>query len=880
MLGFTPQMVHLSDMNVVKVVYGEVMTQEELLQIMVRARRENATSLDLSGGKLTSLPDSIRQLTNLRILDLRNNQLKRLSEAVGQLTNLQELYLYDNQLTNLPVAIGQLQNLQILGLSDNRLIGLPTSIGQLANLKILFLSGNNLTRLPPFMGRLLNLVRLSLSENSLIELPVEIGQLVNLQRLDASFNQLIRLPESIGRITNLQFLDLSNNQLTLLPQAIDQLTHLQEINTSGNPLQGMLSKNAEPRILLTQQPKKLVSRMPPTREQSAAASLNEVKIIVLGQVNTGKTSLVKRLIHNQFTLNESATDGVSIEKWPIDFATVATNDPQQRERGCFHVWDFSGQESIHAVHQLCFTEQSLYLLVVDNNKSEEENRIEYWLQLIASCAKNSPIFIVGNKQDQASLNINYSNYQQKYVNLKGFFSVSCRDTKGVADLNRHILKEALILPSVRANLPPEWLTLKTKLENLNKGYITYAEYSQFCTECYVVAGSAQQDLLALLHNLGTILVFYRDQPLDDTAIFNPAWIMHGIYRIFNDHFLVSECKGILTEHMLTRILTPFQSNKREFTYTPTKHRFILETMVKLELCCQLSDQRSFLIPALLPPEELPAAQPDRWQGALQFRYCYAVFPHGLLWRLMVRCGELIDHDFYWRNGVILKSKDNQALIKSDRQEKTISLYISGLSHTRRDLLLMLRHEFAEIHQIFGIFEVDICVPLPDSPSVVIDYQQLLDSRAAGVEVIMPPGLRQQVNVCALLDTIDLPDVMAQQTVDGHGQTAQQVVTSIQKNGVIDHPDELFRGQLAAETNDFFVGQNSSYPAVSKEQLEEVHDIARRLVQGDLVDGEVDLLSAHLREPLADAIHHLLSLPAALPERANFQSVMIDDPFLD
>ncbi len=872
-------MVHFSDMNVVKVVYGEVMTQEELLQVIVRARRENTVSLDLSGSKLTSLPDSIRQLSNLRILDLRNNQLKRLSDAVGQLTNLQELYLYDNQLTNLPETIGQLQNLQILGLSDNQLINLPASIGQLADLKILFLSGNSLTRLPPFIGQLLSLVRLSLSENSLIELPIEIGQLVNLQRLDVGSNKLRSLPESIGQITNLQFLDLSNNQLTLLPQAIDQIINLQSLNTSGNPLHHIPPKSSESRILLNQQSKSPVLRMPLARDQSAVSSLNEVKIIVVGQTNTGKTSLVKRLIHNQFALNESSTDGVSIEKWPVDFATIANTDPPERNnRGCLHVWDFGGQESIHTVHQLCLTEHSLYLLVVDNSKSEAENCIEYWLQLIASCAKSSPVFIVGNKQDQASLDISYSNYRQKYVNLKDFFSVSCRDAQGITDLNQHILKEAMILQSLKASYPSKWLAVKTKLENLNKGYITYAEYSQLCVESQVVAESAQQDLLTLLHNLGIVLVFYQDQLLDDTAIFNPAWIMHGIYRIFNDHFLISECKGILTEHMLNRILTPFQSNKREFTYTPEKHRFILETMVKLELCCRMKDRRSFLIPALLPHEELPEAQLDRWRGALQFRYCYGVFPHGLLWRLMVRCSELIDDNFYWRNGVILKSKDNRALIKCDQQEKTISLYISGSPDTRRDLLLILRHEFAAIHQILGGFEVDAGVPLPDSPSIVISYQQLLESRAAGIEAMVPPGLRQKINVCDLLNTVDLPNKMGQEIFNG--QTVQQVVTSIQENRVTDRHDELISVPLAAENNDFFVGKNSSYPSVSKEQLQEVHDIAWRLVQGDLVDGEVDLLSAHLREPLADAIHHLLSLPAAIPERADFRSVMIDDPFLD
>ncbi len=841
LLGFMPQPVHFSEMSVVKVVYGEVMTEEELLRVIARAKRENSTSLDLSGNQLTSLPESIGALSNLRVLDLRNNRLKRLSAAIGQLTNLQELYLYDNQLTNLPAAIGQLTNLVILGLSDNQLIGLPDSLGQLQNLEILFLSGNNLARLSPLVGQLSSLIRLSLSENSLVELPSEIGKLVNLQRLDILSNKLTKLPESIA-----------------------QLPHLQKVDTSGNPIQNVpvrIPKSSGKVTLEQQIPRPL-----------AASALNTAKIIVVGQGNTGKTSLVKRLIHNQFALNETPTDGVSIEKWNVDFSTVVNNSEQEKNLGYFNVWDFGGRENMHSTHQLCMTERSLYLLVVNNNESDNHNLIEYWLQLISSRAKNSPVFIIGNKNDQASLDASYHDYRLKYDNIKGIFSVSCLDANGIPELSYDILKEVLSFQHLRTSFSQDWSAVKTKLENLNKGYITYAEYCQICGECNITSASVQQDLLELLRDLGTISVFYRDQPLSDTPVFNPAWIMYGIYKILNDHFLLSECKGILNEHMLTRILTTFQCNKREFTYTSEKHRLILKTMVKLELCCKMNDQRSFLVPFLLPKEELVEAQLDRWSGTLQFQYHYSISPHSIIAYLMVRCGGLINKNLYWYHGVILESNDNYALVKSDPKEKKIFIYVAGSPSTRRDFLLMLRHEFSAIHQIFGDFAVDAYVPLPDFPAIAISYQQLLDSQAEGVEVIVPQGLRQKVNVREILDTVDVPaDLVHQFTVNGNAQTAQQVVTSIQTNGAV--RSEYVPSHL-------FAGYQNLYPAVTNPQLQEVHEIALRLVQGDLVDGEVDLLSSHLRAPLADAIQHLLGIPVLASERPGFQSIMIDDPFLE
>ena len=869
-------------------VYGEVMTEEEVLQVIVQARRESATILDLSGQGLTSLPSTIGQLTDLRILDLRNNSLKRLSEAIGQLSGLEELYLYENQLTSLPESIGQLQSLAILGLSDNQLINLPLEIERLKSLKILFLSGNNLTRFPPSIGKLVNLVRLGLSENSLTDIPPEIGQLANLQRLDIVSNKLTSLPESIGQLTSLRFLHLDNNQLTSLPRSIKQLTSLQEINTVGNPLQNVrLPLSSNQKIPVQQE----ITRI--NKPVGSALKLNEVKMVLLGQPKTGKTSILKRLVYDQFTLNESSPDGLSIEKWHLDFSAPVDSVDHSEDLACLNIWDFGGLESLHTAHQTFMTKRSLYLLVIDNNATEEQNRIEYWLQVISSFAKDSPVLIVGNKNDQAPLEKSYYQYQQKYPNIKGFISVSCQDASGINDLRQHILQE--LFNQQQASFSPDWLAVKTNLENLNKGYITYAEYCQVCRDCNVVAASEQQTLVELLHDLGVILSFHQNQLLSDVPVMNTGWIMHGIYKILNDHFLVSECKGMLAERMLTRILTTFQSNKREFTYTPAKHRFVLEMMMKLELCCEMTDQRSFLIPDLLPKEELPIANLEQWSGSLQFQYRYPVFPHNIISRLMVRCSKLIDGSCYWRYGVILKSSDslNRALIKSDRVEKTISIYVTGAPNGRRSFLEKIRQQMTEIHQIFRAFDVDAYVPQPDFPAALVSYQQLIDSQAEGVDVIVPQGLRQKVNVSELLNTIDVIPVSPslprspQIVANGNGRAPLPAVIDHLSNQA-SAPVEVMRRLPTAAPKNPFADYQHYYPAVTDQQLREVQGIALRLVKGDAVDDEVDLLSDHLRAPLADAIQHLLGLPAPVPERVDFppapekstfQAAVIEDPFL-
>jgi internalin A len=198
------------------------------------ARLEGSDTLDLSENRLTALPSSIGNLTNLIRLDLKVNQLKKSPSSIGNLTKLTHLDLYDNQLKELPTQIGNLTNLTYLGLARNQLKELPSSIGNLTNLTYLDLYDNQLKELPSFIGNLTNLTELNLDGNQLKELPSSIGNLTNLNRLNLGENQFKELPSSIGNLTNLTYLYLCSNQLKELPSSIGNLTNLTEIDLRKN----------------------------------------------------------------------------------------------------------------------------------------------------------------------------------------------------------------------------------------------------------------------------------------------------------------------------------------------------------------------------------------------------------------------------------------------------------------------------------------------------------------------------------------------------------------------------------------------------------------------------------------------------------------------
>jgi hypothetical protein len=147
----------------------------DLQDLIEAAGRDGASSLNLNGRALESLPESLRSLTALSQLDVNVNRLTVLPGWLGGLTGLTSLGLSGNQLTALPHRLGNLTGLTELFVGGNQLSGLPESLGNLTALRRLDLSGNRLTTLPDWLGNLTGLTRLDLTGNSLTTLPERLG---------------------------------------------------------------------------------------------------------------------------------------------------------------------------------------------------------------------------------------------------------------------------------------------------------------------------------------------------------------------------------------------------------------------------------------------------------------------------------------------------------------------------------------------------------------------------------------------------------------------------------------------------------------------------------------------------------------------------------
>ncbi len=472
--------------------------------------------------------------------------------------------------------------------------------------------------------------------------------------------------------------------------------------------------------------------------------LNEAKLILVGEGAVGKTSLVNRLISNNFDEKEIKTEGINRNLWRLPLGEIEHDGRIFNDIVRVNVWDFGGQEIMHSTHQFFLTKRSVYILVLDARRGEQESRLEYWLKLIHSFGGNSPIIITINKSDENSLDLNHPFLKSKYPQIQVFCTISCKTGNGISELKKEITAQVSSLKDVKIPLPQTWFELKDGLEALENNYINYTHYEQLCNEYKITELDSQKTLLSLLHDLGIVLSFQDDDRFDrlkETSVLNPAWVTKGVYKIINNNTLFQN-KGKLQLSDLSDIL-----DKQSYP-TKKEHQFIIDMMQKFELCFSFDDEKHcYLIPELLQKSE-----PDlNWEteNSLAFQYHYDVLPHSVISRFIVRMNQYISKQTYWRTGVVLayQNDSNKALIKADIEDKKIYISVNGAASTRREFLAIIRRDFEHINSTIKGLKVEEKIPYK---TALIDYQHLLRLEKLGEEYTIPESLEERVLIKTLL----------------------------------------------------------------------------------------------------------------------------------
>ncbi len=563
-------------------------------------------------------------------------------------------------------------------------------------------------------------------------LPEILYGLEELNRLAIHSSQIQNIPHGISGLRNLnQFHLVSNKNLDSLPAEILDLNLGFTKYKDSDGIFIYDDKLESPPIEIIHRGFIAVSAYFSSIKDKKVL-LNELKLILVGEGASGKTSLVKRLLGDEFDINEPQTHGILMKQW-----NISINDHEI----CVNIWDFGGQEIMHSTHQFFLTKRSIYLLVLDCRKDE---KTEDWLKLIRSFGEDSPILLVINKTDEnPGFDLDHNYLKAKYPNIKEFHKISCLTNYGISDLTSSIKKEVSKNEFLRIKWSEKWLSVKKELEKTNYQFINENSFHELCNRNGIDSLNEIHTIIDLLNDLG-VIVHFNDFQLRDTFVIDPIWITTAVYKIINSKIL-SDNDGVLKLASLNEI---FRTKETDIYYYPSSiFVYIINLMKRFELCYSINN-KEVLIPDLLP---IKGVNPNQYYDFRLFLQ-YDFLPRSVLPRFIVKMHEDIPKDGkVWRTGVEIKDDDTNtnALVYADYHEKRI--YIKFRWYNISDYLTVLLFIFRNINNSHKDLKYSIRVPMPDDNRITVSYEHLLYLfNEKGHKTYIPDGSKKEYNIENLL----------------------------------------------------------------------------------------------------------------------------------
>ena len=180
-------------------------------------------------------------------------------------------------------------------------------------------------------------------------------------------------------------------------------------------------------------------RIKPTPKEEEKLKVLEVKIVLLGNINVGKTSIVSRYCKNSFNEHHINTIGGVYQQQKV----VLSNGTIVK----LHIWDTSGQERFRAMTNLYYRDAQVALLTYDITNEASFTGIEFWIEELKYKVENENMILclVGNKSDVNDADRKITKIQGKKFaddNNMLFYETSAKNGDGVKELFNEVAKKA------------------------------------------------------------------------------------------------------------------------------------------------------------------------------------------------------------------------------------------------------------------------------------------------------------------------------------------------------------------------------------------------------------------------------------------------------
>ena len=407
------------------------------------------------------------------------------------------------------------------------------------------------------------------------------------------------------------------------------------------------------------------------------------------------------------------------------------------------------------------------MLVADNRKDDTD--FNYWLNIIELFAGDSPMIIVLNEKSEVQRSINTSELRGRYPeSIKEIVSVNfktCEEKdgnkreqrlKGISELIRHIEHHAACLPHIGEPVPARWVEVRQAIEVDARNYIYREQFDHICRTQKITQASDITTLLSYFHDLGVVPHFANNPLLRNRVILKPSWATNAVYRIFDDDVIKAQA-GRFTRRDCASIWSDEQYNHM--------HDVLIELMKNFRLVYEIGDTGNLVAPQILPQNTPDYPWDANNNSRMQFRYDFFM-PKGIFWQFVVTMYRYIEnHDWVWRNGVILKRGNTRAEVTENLFERRI--YIRFFGPSIAEFRAIIADELDDISNTYHQLKYDKMIPcqcsacIDNSEPHFFRYSVLKKRQEAGKKHTIECEISgDDVPLQVLLDGFDIQQIKA------------------------------------------------------------------------------------------------------------------------
>ncbi len=584
-------------------------------------------------------------------------------------------------------------------------------------------------------------------------------------------------------------MELSHNKLTDLPSSLAQLSRLRRLNLRNNPF------NPELAAAYRQGHDAVKAYL--RAKAAAQITLNEAKLILVGEGEVGKSCLLGALRGDPWEEGRPTTHGIEIK-------SLKVTDPDSNTEIVLNGWDFGGQRVYRPTHQLFFSAPAVYLVVWKPREGPQQGFVREWIQLIVRREPTAKILIIathgGPQQRQPDID------RQELWDLFGretvvdFFHVESKpdergERRGITKLKAAIARVAAALPEMGRSVPKSFQETRTALQNTREAYLPLERVLAICRD-HGMDDEVARLFVTISHRLGHLIHYEHDPALRDIVVIKPDWLATAISFVLDDE-MTRPAHGLVR---LSRLSQMWDDPARpvEHRYPADLHPIFLRLMERFDLSYRVADPvarddaNPLSLIAQLVPDVRPGNLDAAWLAApaagdlQQTQICRIVdaqngqsaAAEGLFYQLIVRLHKYslgradYNDSVHWQRGLVLENAYNGRALLEHRGN---DVHITVRAPYPERFLTMLTEEAKYLVESFweGL-RCSVMVPCVEPCGVnkpgsgLYDVRSLIESKREGLPKFPCPTCNRWQDIDCLLRNapaasrpISLDDLLAE-----------------------------------------------------------------------------------------------------------------------